>query len=70
MRKICEKTEFVKVMTSTGHVKEVDLCIEWSVYRHPLAITKAEMLSIGSDLAVIASLFVAYAVFAKAMKLL
>jgi len=48
-------------------------CLEWSAFSYPdlfqsLAITKSEMIIIGSSLIGIAAVFIAYAVIAKAIK--
>lgn len=45
-------------------------CLEWVVYSHPLAITKAQMVEIGGSLLTVAGVFLAYAFIAKAVKLL
>lgn len=43
-------------------------CLEWVVYSHPLAITKAQMVEIGGSLLMVAGCFLAYAIIAKAVK--
>ena len=58
-----------KTLTSPD-ANGLQTCIEWVAYSHPLAITQTEMIAIGGSLIGVAAVFIAYAIIAKATKLL
>lgn len=47
-------------------------CLQWGEFSYlsTLAITKAQMIEIGSNLLTVAGVFIAFAIIAKAVKLL
>lgn len=55
---------------STPDPNGVQTCIAWAEAANPLAITHDQMIQISTPLLAIAGLFIAYAVVARAIKLL
>lgn len=53
-------------------INDVQTCVEWIEFSYltSLAITKTQMIQIGGSLLGVAGVFLAYAIIAKAVKLL